>query len=108
VILLGSGFPDDAQARIGGVLITGNTVLGGETITGRSPSALPVGIHDVEVVAGESNAVLPAAFEVLAVEEPIGKSPAAKSGGCSQLPMRSNLLWTLFGLVGILLRRRIT
>ncbi len=44
-----------------------------ETLSGRSPSALPIGIHDVEVLrtteTDTQTSVLPAAFEVLDTPE---------------------------------------
>lgn len=98
VILVGDGFVPGTQARIGGISLTGTDVLNAETIAGRVPTALGVGLHDVEVVlpSGESS-YLPGAFEV------------GKACGCATLDGyngRSALaaLIALIGLVG--LRRR--
>ena len=65
VVIVGSGFDYDAEARIGGISLVGQERAGSTTLTGRSPSALPVGVHDVEIVRGDGvSEVMPAAFEV--------------------------------------------
>lgn len=65
VVLIGTGFLDGAQARIGGISLTGTTVVNDETIQGRTPTSLPAGTHDVEVVNPDGdNAYLAAAFTV--------------------------------------------
>jgi len=65
VVITGQGFDYDAEARIGGINLIGQERLGAETLTGRSPSSLPAGVHDVEVIRGDgSSDVLVGAFEV--------------------------------------------
>jgi hypothetical protein len=86
VIVLGGGFADGVVARIGGMDLSGITVLGDTTLQGRSPSALPEGVHDVEVVLGSENDVLEAAFTVGGCG---GCSPA---GGAAGLALPA-LLW---------------
>ncbi len=63
--ILGQGFQDGATAHIGGLSLTGAQVRDDGTLTGRSPSALPSGTHDVDVVNPDgSSAYLAAAFTV--------------------------------------------
>lgn len=93
VVLLGTGFDDTAEARIGGLPLTGQVVLNGETITGRSSSALPAGVHDVEVVQDGESAYLPLAFEVT-------------GGKCATAPGSAGLGLALVGLAALWRRRR--
>ena len=92
VIILGSGFVDGAEARIGGISLTGTEVVNGETVIGRTPTSLPAGEHDVEVVlpSGDTDYIA-GGFTV--------------GGGCgcatSSAPGRSGVL--LFSLLGMLL-----
>ncbi len=101
LVLLGEGFANDAEARIGGIPITGQTVVSDGTITGRSPTALPAGVHDVEVVQDGDSAFLAAAFIV-------GDTAVEDKGGCGcGAPLgAAGFAWWLAaaGLVG--LRRR--
>jgi MYXO-CTERM domain-containing protein len=64
-VLLGSGFVQGADVTIGGLSASDVTVQDSGTISGRSPSALPAGTHDVDVrnLDGTS-ASLTAAFTV--------------------------------------------
>jgi hypothetical protein len=65
VVLLGGGFVQGAEAHVGGLGLTGTTVQDSDTISGRSPTSLPAGTHDVEVVNPDGTAVyLAAAFTV--------------------------------------------
>ena len=99
------GFTADAEARIGGVTITGNTVVGEETLSGRSPSALPAGVHDVEVVTAEGTAVLAAAFTITSGgDTDTGESSKDASCSCSTARPHSALAW--LGLLGLLVGRR--
>jgi MYXO-CTERM domain-containing protein len=99
VVLLGSGFEDGMDARIGGLDLTGLTVVNTETLQGRTPSSLTAGSHDVEVALDNGdNAYLAGAFTVL--EE--GEEPAEGCAGCSSRGGASGLgLWGL-GLLGLL------
>lgn len=73
VVLSGAGFQEGADARIGGVSLTGTAVQDDGTISGRTPTALPAGVHDVEVENPDgTSAYLAAAFTV----------DAAEAGGC--------------------------
>jgi hypothetical protein len=84
VVLIGSGFTPDATVTIGGLAMVGVVVVGETTITGRSPSALPVGIHDIECTTEWGSGVLASSFKV---EEAPGKPASAtptKSSGCHQ------------------------
>jgi hypothetical protein len=68
IVIIGNGFDASTTANIGGLSVAGVSFVNSETLTGRSPSALPVGMHDVEVVRtsedGTENAVLAEWFEV--------------------------------------------
>lgn len=98
VVVLGEGFSESAQARIGGIALVGNSVVGETTISGRTPTTLPVGVHDVEVVEGSESVVIPGGFEVLEAEE---------KGGCSCASARAPGAAGVFGLVlGLIAVRR--
>jgi hypothetical protein len=99
VIILGSGFDSLTRATIGGLSLAGLETVNGETMKARSPSALPVGVHDVEVTRpGDEglldSAVLATAFTVTEVEdesddpepdEPEAEEPVTvEKSGCSQ------------------------
>jgi uncharacterized protein (TIGR03382 family) len=93
VVITGQGFDYDAEARIGGINLVGQERLGAETITGRSPSSLPPGVHDVEVIRGDgSSDVLVGAFEV------------GGGCGCSGTGLAGG--WVLMLLAPLLARRR--
>lgn len=95
VVLLGSGFASGAEARIGGIPLVGQETVNAETISGRTPTTLPAGVHDVEVVLDDgSTDVLAGAFTVTD-----GK------GGCSHA-RGTHWLWVM-GLPLLLLRRRL-
>ena len=64
LIILGGGFGEGMDARIGGLDISGLELIGENTIQGRSPSALPIGTHDVEVELDGESDVLEGAFTV--------------------------------------------
>jgi hypothetical protein len=95
VVLLGQGFTDAAEARIGGIPLTGQALVNGETLTGRTPTTLPAGTHDVEVVQDGESAILIGAFTVEG-----GKLCAARSGSASALAAGLALV------MGMLTRRR--
>ena len=102
VFLQGTGFGGGMDARIGGISITGLEVINGETLKGRTPSSLPAGTHDVEVVLDADNAYLPAAFTVIGDEE-------GGCSGCASQGATSGLAWAGLGLLGMMmvgLRRR--
>ena len=96
VVLLGSGFDDGMDARIGGISITGLQVINPETLQGRTPSSLPQGTHDVEVVVDADNAYLAAAFEVMGEEE-----LDDGCSGCSSSQPRG-AAWLGLGLLGMM------
>lgn len=95
VVLLGQGFTDSAEARIGGIPLTGQALVNGETLTGRTPTTLPAGTHDVEVVQDGESAILIGAFTVEG-----GKLCATRSGGGSAFASGLALV------LGLLARRR--
>lgn len=100
LVVLGAGFSEAAQARIGGVTLVGNAVVSDTTISGRMPTTLPVGVHDVEVVDGSQSAVLPGGFEVLEAEEEKGGC------GCASGRGEGRLSWLALGLGLLALGRR--
>ncbi|MCB9744607.1 MAG: IPT/TIG domain-containing protein [Alphaproteobacteria bacterium] len=98
VVILGDGFEPGTEVRIGGISLTGTDVVSAETILGRTPTALPAGLHDVEVILpdGESD-YLAQAFEVTG-----GCGCSAHDGYSGRsLPLAA---FALFGLLA--LRRR--
>ena len=97
MVLLGSGFDGGMDARIGGISLTGIDVLNGETLKGRTPSSLPQGVHDVEVVLDGDNAYLPSAFTVLGEEEIDDGCAGCSSGGHPR-----GAGWLGFGLLGMM------
>ena len=74
--ITGQGFEDGAAATIGGLALADLTWADAATMTGRSPSGLPVGDHDLVVVNpdGES-ALLEEGFAVVQDED-------EETGGC--------------------------
>jgi hypothetical protein len=96
VVLLGTGFEDGLDARIGGVSLTGIDVVNEETIQGRTPSSLPVGVHDVEVVLGTDNAYLSEAFTVRG-----GDTGDADTKGCSSAGGVQPLAWLGLGFAAL-------
>ena len=100
VVLIGAGFADEAEARIGGLGLTGLNVLNEETINGRVPSSLPVGLHDVEVINPDGESIYyAAAFEVLG--EDAGELPCGCASGGA---LGSTLAW--LGVVLVVAGRR--
>ncbi len=101
VVLLGTGFAGGMDARIGGISITGLEVVNSGTLQGRTPSSLPEGTHDVEVVLDSDNAYLAAAFAVLGEEE-------GGCAGCSSrgLPSGLAVLGLGFLSLGLAVTRR--
>jgi len=94
VILVGDGFETGAEARIGGIPLVGQEVVNGQTIQGRTPTTLPIGVHDIEVVLDDgTSTVLVGGFEVTSAK------------GCAHTPARSGL-WALLCLPLLVLRRR--
>ena len=96
LLISGEGFVQGAEVHIGGVALTGTTVQDDGQITGRSPTALPAGVHDVDVVNPDgTSAYLAGAFTV------------EGSCGCSTGPGgSSSVMAGLLSLVGVLRRRR--
>ncbi|MCK6504936.1 MYXO-CTERM sorting domain-containing protein [Myxococcota bacterium] len=78
--LTGSAFDEDLSAWIGGLAIAGLSLVDEVTLTGRSPSGLPIGLHDVTLTTpwGEE-ALLAGAFEVVAAA--VEDSGTADGGG---------------------------
>jgi hypothetical protein len=107
VVLLGTGFSEGVQAHIGGLSITGLARVNGETLQGETPTALPVGVHDVDVVLlSGDNAVLSGAFIVEGADDTgTGKDEGC---GCSGLALRGGgaFAWGLAGLLALRRRRR--
>jgi MYXO-CTERM domain-containing protein len=100
VVLLGSGFTADVEVNIGGLSLTGLDVLNSETIDGRVPSAIPAGIHDVEVqIPGGDSVVLEGAFEV--TDGSVGETASC---GCTSNSAAAG--WLALGLAGLIVRRR--
>ncbi|MFH1467516.1 MAG: hypothetical protein ABIO70_24235 [Pseudomonadota bacterium] len=64
VYIKGGGFAEGIGAYIGGLAVSGIEVLDENTLEGRTPSALPEGVHDVEVQLGGENDLIEAAFTV--------------------------------------------
>lgn len=96
IVVLGEGFSDSAEARIGGIALVGNDVVSDTTIQGRTPTTLPVGIHDVEVVDGDNSVYLAGAFEVTGGG--CGCASGGRAGG-------AGVAGLLLGLVALWRRR---
>lgn len=97
VVFLGDGFQQGAEARIGGLQVSGLDVLNPETLAGDTPTALPEGIHDVEVTQDGESVVLPEAFLVSA--------PDLGICGCGAVP-GPPLTWAVTLGLGFLVARR--
>jgi hypothetical protein len=79
IAILGSGFEPGATATIGGLAVSAVEVPGHTALSGRSPSGLPAGTHDVTVSnpSGDTDTLI-GAFTVSEVEG----EPATDDGGC--------------------------
>ena len=96
IVLAGAGFQAGAQAHIGGVSVTGAEVQTDTTMSGRSPTSLPAGTHDVDVVNPDgSSAYLVGAFTV-------------EEAGCGCATARAPWAWgaALAAAAGVARRRR--
>ena len=95
IVIIGAGFDEGAEARVGGLAFVGVNVVDTHTITARTPTTLPSGEHDVEVINpdGES-AYLAGALTV--------------EGGCGCHATAAGPWWLVWpGLVAFIgLRRR--
>jgi len=98
VVFLGDGFAPGAEARIGGLTVSGLEVLNPETLSGDTPSALPEGAHDVEVSQDGVNLVLPEAFTV--------RGPGVGVCGCAAAGRPGSWPGVALGLLGLWGRRR--
>jgi hypothetical protein len=109
VVLIGSAFTPAASVTIGGLAMVGVEVVGETTITGRSPSALPVGTHDIELSTEWGSDVLPSAFEVEGPPDKPESARASKSSGCHHVatapPIKGFSLLLLGLTIGFRVRR---
>lgn len=104
VVLSGAGFVTGAAAHIGGVSLTGTEVQADGTVSGRTPTSLPAGEHDVEVVNPDgTSAYIASAFTVEGEEE-----KEAGLCGCAASPITGfgGALLGLLALVPLALVRR--
>jgi MYXO-CTERM domain-containing protein len=94
VVVSGAGFVQGAQVHIGGASLVGATVQDDGTISGRTPTTLPAGVHDVDVVNPDgTSAYLAGAFTV-------------EGGcGCATTPVPAGA-WAAATLVGLVVTRR--
>ena len=103
VVVLGSGFASGAEARIAGVPLTGQSISNSSTITGRVPTSLPAGVHDVEVVLDGESSLLAGGFSVTEVgaddKGSCGCAASSRGGG----PLSA--LWAL-AIGGLVATRR--
>lgn len=105
IAIVGEGFAPGAEASIGGLTVSSADVPGHTALTGRSPSALPAGVHDVTVTnpSGESVTLV----EGFTVVDPAEGEPVEEEGGCacSAGGSAAGLLW-LAGPLALWHRRR--
>lgn len=101
IVILGEGFVPGLEARIGGLALTGLEVLNDETVSGTVPSALPTGVHDVEVVQDDVALVLPRSFTVWSE----ALAPSTCGCGAAPLPPAGPLLVAGFATLIALFRR---
>lgn len=98
--VVGVGFDEGAQIFVGGLAASQLQVHGDSAITARSPTALPVGTHDVMVTNpdGSTDTLLDAwVVGAAAVEEKSGCGCAAGARGSGA--------WALVALVAVVRRR---
>lgn len=101
VTVIGVGFDEGAQVYIGGMAISQPQVHGDSAITGRAPTALPAGVHDVMVTNpdGTTDTMLEAfTVSAPAVEEDKGGC------GCASGPRAGG--WAAVALLGLVVGRR--
>ncbi len=95
VYIKGGGFAQGVNAYIGGLAVSGIEVLDEHTLEGRTPSALPEGVHDVEVQLDGESDLLEGAFTV-----------GGGCAGCNAAGGAMGLLLPALIWVGARMRRR--
>lgn len=106
--ITGDGFAAGLQISFGGMLASQVELAGTTAATGKSPSALPVGTHDVTVIlANGDQSTLNDAFTVEA-DSGSGQNASSPKGGCATLPRNApqHLATSLLILLGTLRRRK--
>ncbi|MGC6510919.1 MAG: IPT/TIG domain-containing protein [Myxococcota bacterium] len=101
----GDGFEEGLQISFGGMLASEVELAGNTAATGISPSALPVGTHDVTVIGPDGQqSTLSGGFTVDLPEE-VSESESEPKTGCATLYKSG---WSVWGmtLIGMLLLRR--
>ena len=100
MVLIGTGFDSGTVARIGGLPLTGLNVAGAESITGRTPTALSAGVHDVEVANSDGEvAYLAGGFEIT---ESGGKDDSGCGCATASAPTTpSGILAMMVGILGL-------
>jgi len=95
ITLTGDGFRDGALVYIGGLLCSDIEVVGPNAIVAQTPTALPVGTHDVSVVSTDNGtADLAGAFTVVETEDPKGCSQSANQTQMGVFVLGVSLLLT--------------
>lgn len=95
ITLTGDGFEEGALVYIGGLLCSDIEVVGPNAIVAQTPTALPVGTHDVSVVSTDSGtADLAGAFTVVDTEVSKGCSQSSNPTGMGVFVLGVSLLLT--------------
>jgi hypothetical protein len=101
LVILGEGLQAGASAFIGGLSVTGGTVQDEGTFSGRSPTALLAGTHDVEVRNPDGTSdYLAAAFTVEGEPKDEGCGSGGARGGLLAWGALAGLVW-LRGIAGM-------
>lgn len=105
VVVLGSGFGPGTTATLGGLALGAIEVQGDTAFAARTPSALPVGVHDLVVTTGAGDQdTLIEAFAVTELDT--GVAPADGGCGCAAPGLAGGWLLGLLAFPFVVARRR--
>jgi MYXO-CTERM domain-containing protein len=108
LLVAGNNFAQGLTLKIGAIAAENVRVPGPTTITATVPPNIAPGVYDVSVRNPDGQAaLLPAAFTVLAKDDPGSSSPPPSEGcGCRGSGQGSPWLFGALALLALLLRRR--
>ena len=105
VVLTGAGFDDSTSVYIGDLPLSDLLVVNPATITGQSPIALAVGLHDVGVSEPGDSAILVSAFEVLRLRNYTAEEGGDKGGCATVSASLTSGMGLLIAILGLARRR---
>ncbi len=112
LVITGTGFDSTTVATIGGLPISAPFLVDDTQLTGRSPTGLPVGVHDLLVTdADGETATLAGAFTVTEAADADGQDSGTPGGetpacGCNAGGRTGGFAWLALTALGVARRRR--